>query len=59
LCACYKRLLEILRILNDGGDQQRLPTAGKRRDIEVFGNGGVLAVRNSILSQISGAQIGG
>src|SRR5690348_915603 len=53
-----KRLLEVLRIVDDGGHKQRLAAAGERRNIEVFGEGGVLAVRDAVLSQISGAQAG-
>ncbi len=34
------------------------PPPGSGADIEVFRNGGVLAVRNAILAQISGAQVG-
>ena len=52
-----KRLAEVLRIVDDGGHQQHLATAWDRRDIEVFRNSRVLAVRHAILAQISGPQV--
>src|ERR1700680_2891313 len=53
-----KRLLEVERIVDGRGNQQKLAAARKRCHIEVLRNGGVLAVRNAILSQISGSQVG-
>ena len=52
-----KRLAEVLRIVNDGGYQQHLAATGDRREIEVFRNGGVLAIGNAILSQIPGRRL--
>src|SRR4029079_14317799 len=53
-----KRLREILRIIDDRGDQQHVAAARERCDIEVFRSDSILAIRNAILAQISGAQVG-